>query len=65
MRVRAWVAWPEWVTIQFLYREGEGGLATEVCHDIIVCIVTRGVGLTSRHSVPGTAIRRPASCDIV
>ena len=36
------MAWPQWVTIKFLYREGEDGLVAEVCHDTIVCIVTVG-----------------------
>ena len=44
------MAWPQLVTIQFLYREEEGGLVVEVCHDTIVCIVTGGrLGVTTQH----------------
>ena len=38
-------------------REGVSGLAAEVCHDTIVCIVTRGGGLASRHNEPRAMIR--------
>ena len=40
-----------------------GGLASGVCRDTILYIVTGGAGLASRHSVPGAAIRHSAPCD--
>ena len=40
-----------------------GGLASGVCRDTILYIVTGGAGLASRHSVPGAAIWHSAPCD--
>ena len=59
----AGLAWPQWVMIQFLYREGEGGLVAEVCHDTIVCILTEvRLGVTTKHVMGyDTAQQRPTT----
>ena len=46
-------------------RSHAGSLASGVCHDTILCIVTGGAGLASRHSAPRAAIRRSTPCDTV
>ena len=52
------MAWPQWVTIKFLYREGEGGLVAEVCHDTIICIMTEGrIGVAGAMIPHSSALR--------
>ena len=36
--------------------QGALGLASRACHDTILCIMTRGAGLASRHSALGAVI---------